>query len=87
MQRRGAEGDRSAGSRVVSHLPFLDRRDSTQNGNHVGARQDFPGTRANFAALLLPGSLGEVVAEPAPVKLSLAPAAHTASTAFAVASL
>lgn len=53
----------------------------------MGARQDFPGTRANFALFLLPGSLGEVVAEPAPVKLSLALAVHTASMALAVASL
>lgn len=53
----------------------------------MGARQDFPGTRANFAPLLLPGSLGEVVTEPAPVKLNLALAAHTANMALAVASL
>lgn len=51
------------------------------------ARQDFPSTRANFVPLLLPGSLGEVVAEPAPVKLNLAPAVHTASMALEVPSL
>lgn len=47
--------------------------------------QDFPGTRANFAPLLLRKSLGEVVAKPAPVKLNLDPAALT-TTALAVAS-
>lgn len=39
-----------AGSRR-GHLPSLGPGDSSPRGSHVGARRDFPSTRANFATL------------------------------------
>lgn len=73
------------------HLPSLGPRDCSPRGSHVGARRDFPSARANFAALRnepgCPKDRGEVVAGPDLPKLSMAPAAHAAHTAFASSSL
>lgn len=81
---------RPPGSRR-GHLPSLGPGDGSPRGSHVGARRDFPSARTNFAAFGngpgCPGGRGEVVAEPALLKLCLAPAAHAAGTACAFSSL
>lgn len=86
-QRPGQRETGLAGSRR-GHLPSLGPGDSSPRGSHVGARRDFPSTRANFATLFSePGCGGErglrlgcrgassLQVEPG------APARHTAGTA------